>query len=99
MTKRDTLTNRLPASAKLFITYLRVFLVTSFIAGVFLFLYSAIKTNNISSEFAFSLIATLSLSLQVFTVWYLFRRDRMKRSTANPSPPRPKQETKAHMGT
>jgi ABC-type dipeptide/oligopeptide/nickel transport system permease component len=98
MTTHDTLSNRLPASAKLFITYLRVFLVTSFIAGVFLFLYSAIKTNNISSEFAFSLIATLSLSLQVFTVWYLFRRDRMKRPTSDPSP-QPKREPKAHMGT
>ncbi len=81
MRNRDTLSDIWPrgrSSAKLFITYLTVFLVASFIAGVFLFLYSGIKTNNISSELAFSLIATLSLTLQVFTVWYLFRHIQRK---------------------
>ena len=84
-------------SVKLFFTYLTVFLVTPFVAGVFLFLYSGIKTNNISSEFAFSLIATLSLTLQILTIWYLLR-DRM-RGNKSASSPRPKEETKAHMGT
>jgi hypothetical protein len=86
--------------AKLFITYLTVFLVTSFVAGVFLFLYSGIKTSSISSELAFSLIATLSLTLQVFTVWYLLRRNRPDRPPIGPRPkpsPRSEEETKAHM--
>lgn len=76
---RDTLSDIWTAgrsSVKLFLTYLTVFLVASFVAGIFLFLYSGIKTNNIATEFAVSLIATLSLTLQILTIWYLLRRDR-----------------------
>lgn len=85
------------SSVKLFLVYLTVFLAASFVAGIFLFLYSGIKTNNISSELAFSLIATLSLTLQVFTIWYLIL-DRIRRYPKGPSV-RSNEETKAHMST
>lgn len=86
-------------NVKLFLTYLTVFLVASLVAGIFLFLYSGIKTNNISSELAFSLIATLSLTLQILTVWYLLL-DRIMRKRERPRPDIASDpETKAHMST